>query len=47
MVLQFLGSPEFLAGHTTNSEFSTLLYRVFLGRVSDASGLPFWVAQLT
>lgn len=43
----FLASPEFLARNTSNSEFVTLLYRVFLNRVPDAAGLAFWVAQLT
>jgi hypothetical protein len=46
-VLVFLRSPEFLSRNTSNTEFVTLLYRVFLDRVPDAAGLAFWVAQLT
>ncbi len=46
-VLVFLRSPEFLSRNTSNTEFVTLLYRVFLDRVPDAPGLAFWVAQLT
>jgi hypothetical protein len=42
----FLNSPEFLARNTTNTEFVTLLYRVFLDRVPDAPGLTSWVALL-
>ena len=43
----FLNSPEFLARNTTNTEFVTLLYRVFLDRVPDQAGLSIFVAQLT
>ncbi len=46
-VLNFLHSPEFLARNTTNTEYVTVLYRVFLDRVPDAAGLAIWVAQLT
>jgi len=42
----FLASAEFLARNTTNTEFVTLLYRVFLDRVPDAGGLAGWVALL-
>jgi hypothetical protein len=42
----FLASPEFLARNTTNTEFVTLLYRVFLDRVPDAAGLAGWVVLL-
>jgi hypothetical protein len=42
----FLSSPEFLARQTTDTEFVTLLYRVFLGRVPDTPGLATFVAQL-
>ena len=45
-VQQFLASPEFLSRNTTNTEFVTLLYRVFLGRVPDAGGLTFFVNAL-
>jgi hypothetical protein len=43
----FLSSPEFLARNTTNTEFVTLLYRVFLDRVPDQAGLSIFVTQLT
>ncbi len=46
-VLDFLHSPEFLSRNTNNTEYVTVLYRVFLDRVPDAVGLAFWVAQLT
>ena len=42
----FLTSPEFLARNTTNTEFVTLLYRVFLARVPDPEGLATWVTAL-
>ncbi len=45
-VLNFLHSPEFLARNTSNTEYVTVLYRVFLDRVPDASGLAGWVALL-
>jgi hypothetical protein len=45
-VQAFLASPEFLARQVTNTEFVTLLYRVFLGRVPDAQGLGSFVALL-
>ena len=45
-VQQFLASPEFLSRNTTNTEFVTLLYRVFLGRVPDSGGLTFFVTAL-
>jgi hypothetical protein len=43
----FLASPEFLARNTSNTEFVTLLYRVFLNRVPDAGGLMGWVLALS
>ncbi len=43
----FLNSPEFLQRNTTNTEFVTLLYRVFLNRRPDPEGLATWVAALT
>ncbi len=46
-VQTLLASPEFQARHTTNTEFVTLLYRVFLGRVPDAGGLTGFVTPLT
>jgi len=42
----FLDSPEFQARQTTNTEFVTLLYRVFLNRAPDAVGLAGWLALL-
>jgi hypothetical protein len=42
-----LASPEFLARNTSNTEFVTILYRVFLDRVQDAEGLAGFVAALT
>ncbi len=42
----FLASPEFLARNTSNVEFVTLLYRVFLNRIPDAAGLASFVALL-
>ena len=45
-VQQFLSSHEFLSRNTTNPEFVTLLYRVFLGRVPDSGGLTFFVTAL-
>jgi hypothetical protein len=45
-VQAFLASPEFVARHTSNTEFVTLLYRVFLNRVPDAAGLATFVALL-
>jgi subtilisin len=42
----FLASQEFLDRHATNTEFVTLLYRVFLNRVPDAAGLTGFVATL-
>jgi len=35
-----------LSRNTTNTEFVTLLYRVFLGRVPDSGGLTFFVIAL-
>ncbi len=46
-VLNFLHSPEFLNRNTNNTEYVTVLYRVFLDRVPDAGGLAGWVALLT
>jgi triacylglycerol lipase len=46
-VLILLHSPEFLARNTSNTEYVTVLYRVFLDRVPDAVGLAGWVALLT
>jgi hypothetical protein len=46
-VQAFLASPEFVARQPTNTEFATLLYRVFLDRVPDAAGLASWVTLLT
>ncbi len=46
-VQTLLASPEFQARLTTNTEFVTLLYRVFLGRVPDAAGLTTFVTTLT
>ncbi len=46
-VLFFLHSPEFLARNTSNTEYVTVLYRVFLDRVPDAGGLASFVALLT
>ncbi len=46
-VQTLLASPEFQARHTTNTEFVTLLYRVFLGRVPDAGGHTSFVTPLT
>jgi subtilisin len=45
-VLVFLHSPEFLARNTSNAEYVTVLYRVFLDRVPDATGLASFVALL-
>jgi hypothetical protein len=41
----FVGSAEFIARGTSNSEFVATLYRAFFGREPDA-GLNAWVAQL-
>jgi hypothetical protein len=46
-VLFFLHSPEFLSRNTSNTEYVTVLYRVFLDRVPDAGGLASFVALLT
>ena len=46
MIRIFLASPEFQARQTTNTEFVTILYRLFLNRVPDAQGLASFVALL-
>jgi hypothetical protein len=46
-VQAFLASPEFLARNTSNTEFVTVLYRVFLGRIPDLAGLTAHVSALT
>jgi subtilisin len=43
----FLASAEFQGRNTTNTEFVTLLYRVFLRRVPDPAGLAGWVLALS
>jgi hypothetical protein len=45
-VQAFLASPEFLVRNISNTEFVTLLYRVFLNRIPDPGGLAGWVALL-
>ncbi len=42
----FLASPEFQSRQTTNTQFVTLLYRMFLDRVPDGPGHAAWVALL-
>ncbi len=42
----FLASPEYLARQTTNTEFVTLLFRVFFDRVPDPAGLASFVVLL-
>jgi hypothetical protein len=46
LIRAFLASPEFLMRNTSNTEFVTILYRVFLDRVPDAPGLTGFVTQL-
>ena len=46
-VQQFLASPEFQARNTTNTEFVTLLYWVFLNRAPDTGGSPAGWPSLT
>ena len=39
-------SQEYIDKATTNTEFVTMLYDVFLDRNPDSGGLAFWVSQL-
>jgi hypothetical protein len=47
VIQTFLASPEFFARNTSNTEFVTLLFRVFLNRVPDPPGLAAYTGQLT
>ncbi len=42
----FVMSAEYIGMGTTNTQFVTMLYNVFLDRDPDAGGLAFWVGQL-
>jgi hypothetical protein len=44
---QFLGSPEYVARATTNSQFVQDLYYALLQRGGDLAGFNFWVNQIT
>lgn len=46
MAYGFFFSPEYLNSNTSNEEFVTTLYNVFLDRQPDPSGLADWVGQL-
>jgi hypothetical protein len=41
----FIMSDEYIAKNTSNEEFVTMLYNVFIGKV-DSAGREFWVDQL-
>jgi hypothetical protein len=47
VVQGFLGSSEFLDRNTTNTEYVTVLFGVFLDRVPDCPGLDSFVEALT
>ena len=42
----FLFSPEFTNLNTTDQEFVTTLYQVFMGREPDAGGLTHWINNI-
>ena len=42
----FLSSEEFIGKNTTNEEYVKILYRAFMGRESDESGLGHWVSYI-
>ncbi len=42
----FILSEEFFTKNYSNTEFTNVLYRTFLNREADASGLSYWVNQL-
>ncbi len=42
----FAMSQEYIDKATSNTEFTTMLYNVFLDRPPDSGGLSFWVSQL-
>lgn len=42
----FIFSQEFTSKKLSNREYVKVLYRVFMGREADASGLSYWVGQL-
>ena len=42
----FIFSPEYLARHTNNAEYLTMLYSTILGRTVDESGYANWINAL-
>jgi hypothetical protein len=46
LAMSFYSSPEYIAAHKTDTQFTTDLYTTFYNRAPDAGGLAFWVGQL-
>lgn len=44
--MQFFTSDEYLAKNTSNEEYLEALYRTFMGRESDESGMNFWLSSM-
>ena len=42
----FVLSPEFIAKDLSNTDFTTIMYRVFFNREPDSAGLTYWVNTL-
>ncbi|MCM1496009.1 MAG: DUF4214 domain-containing protein [Bacteroides sp.] len=42
----FINSEEFRNKHLNNTEYIKVLYRTFMGREADQSGLDYWLARL-
>ncbi len=42
----FIFSKEYKGAHTSNEEYTEMLYRTIMGRASDSAGKAHWVTQL-